>query len=206
MADVLGSGLPDVNWSVVPAGVRQWQALMEAAGTRYGISPALLAAVATEESGGVSYAVSPAGAIGIMQIMPFNANGANLYDPQTNINLGASILVSDIRANGNDLTQGLESYNGGSYRGPDTLAYAQRVEGDYARYTSGVELNLPPVVTLPPADTSESFFAQFLPQSTLAWQSFQSNVNELLPHYYGAIVYLEQTLRGQSGGSLGYYQ
>lgn len=44
----------------------------------------MAAAVATAESGGRPKIVSPAGAIGLWQIMPFNAHGADLRDPVAN--------------------------------------------------------------------------------------------------------------------------
>lgn len=56
-------------------------ALFRAAGQRYGVDPALLAAVAGAESGYEPSAVSRAGAQGLMQLMPGTAAGLGVTDP-----------------------------------------------------------------------------------------------------------------------------
>lgn len=66
----------------------------EKAGMRYGISPDLLDAVARQESHYEPRAVSPKGAIGIMQLMPATARalGVDPYDIEQNIAGGAAYL------------------------------------------------------------------------------------------------------------------
>ena len=87
----------------------------EAARTQ-GIDARLLAAVAHRESRGYINAMSPAGACGVMQLMPATARYlgvSNIFDPRENIFAGARYLRTLLDTfNGNlDLT--LAAYNAG---------------------------------------------------------------------------------------------
>ncbi|MFN8195717.1 MAG: transglycosylase SLT domain-containing protein [Nocardioidaceae bacterium] len=89
--------------------------LFEQAGAKYGVSPALLSAVAKQESGYDPTAVSGAGAQGLMQLMPATARGlgvTNSFDPAQAVN-GAAHLLSDLidRFGRTDLA--LAAYNAG---------------------------------------------------------------------------------------------
>jgi peptidoglycan DL-endopeptidase CwlO len=107
------------------------------AGAKYGISPTLLAAVAKAESDFNPNAVSPAGAIGIMQLMPGTAAGLGVdpRDPTQAINGAAKLLSGDISHFGS-IALGLAAYNAGGgavtkYGGippyPETEAYVTKV-------------------------------------------------------------------------------
>src|SRR6478672_2263120 len=89
--------------------------LFEAAGQKYGVSPALLAAVARQESGYDAGAVSPAGAQGLMQLMPGTAHGlgvGNPFDPSQAVDGAARLLHSLLDRFGRpDLA--LAAYNAG---------------------------------------------------------------------------------------------
>ena len=90
-------------------------AIFEAAGLRYNLHPNLLKAVAKTESGFRPDAVSHAGAIGIMQLMPGTARGLgvnDIYDPMENIMGGAKYLRQLIDRFG-DLQLALAAYNAG---------------------------------------------------------------------------------------------
>ncbi|OJF11682.1 transglycosylase SLT domain-containing protein [Couchioplanes caeruleus] len=70
------------------------------AGAKYGVSPKLLAAVAKVESGYNPKAVSPAGAQGLMQLMPGTARGLgvkNSFDPEQAINGAAKLLRNNLK-------------------------------------------------------------------------------------------------------------
>ncbi|MCA2213710.1 transglycosylase SLT domain-containing protein [Jidongwangia harbinensis] len=70
------------------------------AGAKYDVSPKLLAAVAKVESGYNPKAVSPAGAQGLMQLMPGTARGLgvkNSFDPEQAINGAAKLLASHLK-------------------------------------------------------------------------------------------------------------
>lgn len=123
-------------------------AVAEAA-RRHGIDPLLLHAVAHVESRHQVSAHSPAGARGVMQVMPATARRFGLGDPQRellqadlNIDVGAGYLKTLQRRFGNDLTLVLAAYNAGEgavekygrrippY--PETQAYVRQVLATYA--------------------------------------------------------------------------
>jgi soluble lytic murein transglycosylase-like protein len=89
--------------------------LFNAAGAKYGVSPKLLAAVAKVESGYNPKAVSPAGARGLMQIMPGTAKGlgvSDAFDPAQAVEGAAKLLSSNLKEFGSvDLA--LAAYNAG---------------------------------------------------------------------------------------------
>lgn len=90
------------------------KALISSLAPSYGIPPSLALAVAKQESGFNQSAVSPAGAIGVMQLMPGTASdlGVDPTDAQGNIQGGLSYLKQMYAKFGN-WTQALEAYNAG---------------------------------------------------------------------------------------------
>jgi len=95
------------------------------AATAYGVDPYLVAAVAKAESGFEPGAVSPVGAVGLMQIMPETAvwiqqrpdwkGGAvpDLTDPAANLEMGAYYLAYLTQLFAGDLRSTLAAYNAG---------------------------------------------------------------------------------------------
>ena len=110
--------------------------VFQAAGTAWNVDPDLLRAVAGGESGGNPTAVSPAGAIGLMQIMPATAQGLgiNPHDPEQSIYAAAKLLSDGIDQYG-DPVAALKNYNAGPnqshWSNPQTAAYPGRVAGFY---------------------------------------------------------------------------
>jgi soluble lytic murein transglycosylase-like protein len=92
-----------------------------AAGERYGIAPTILAAVGYVESSYRPDAVSPAGAIGVMQLMPATAAslGVDATDPASAIE-GAARMLSGLRDRFGSIELALAAYN----VGPGTIANA----------------------------------------------------------------------------------
>ena len=86
-----------------------------AAEAQYHLPAGLLAAVAQQESGGNAQAVSPAGAQGLMQLMPSTAAGAgvNAFDPAQAIGAAAKILSGNLARFGS-VPLALAAYNAGA--------------------------------------------------------------------------------------------
>ncbi|GII26164.1 transglycosylase SLT domain-containing protein [Planosporangium mesophilum] len=116
--------------------------LFAGASAKYGLPPTLLAAVAKVESGYNQRAVSPAGAQGLMQIMPATARGlgVNPLDPAQAIDGAARLLQKNIREFGS-LPLALAAYNAGGgavrkYGGippfAETQAYVPKVQAAMA--------------------------------------------------------------------------
>jgi len=82
--------------------VNQWDSLITEAAQRYGVPPNMIKAVMQFESNGNPRAVSPSGAIGLMQVMPFHmqGNASALYEPRVNVLKGAEILANNARQYG----------------------------------------------------------------------------------------------------------
>jgi peptidoglycan DL-endopeptidase CwlO len=126
--------------ATTPSDVAQYGPLFAAAGAQYGVPANVLSAVAQVESGGNPTAVSPAGAEGLMQIMPGTAAGlgVNPFDPTQAVDGAARILSGDLQQFGS-LPLALAEYNagagavrsaGGIPAYPETQSYVQRVLSD----------------------------------------------------------------------------
>ncbi|MCW2743282.1 MAG: Lytic transglycosylase catalytic [Blastococcus sp.] len=88
--------------------------LFARASSRYGVDASLLAAVASQESGFNSSAVSPAGARGLMQFMPATAAGLGVdpMDPRSAID-GAARYLSSLKTQFGSSELALAAYNAG---------------------------------------------------------------------------------------------
>jgi Transglycosylase SLT domain len=93
----------------------QYAPLINAAAKQYGISPALVEAVMWQESRYNHRAVSSAGAIGLMQLMPGTARnlGVNPHDPWQNVFGGAAYLRTQLDRFNNNVPFALAAYNAG---------------------------------------------------------------------------------------------
>jgi cell wall-associated NlpC family hydrolase len=111
--------------------------LFAAAGARHNLNPNVLAAVARAESGFRPDAVSSAGALGLMQIMPGTARGlgVNPLDPAQAVDGAARLLSGNLQRFGS-LELALAAYNagggavarhGGIPPYPETQRYVQKV-------------------------------------------------------------------------------
>lgn len=113
---------------------------------RHRMDGLLLAAVVEAESGFSSKAVSPKGAVGLMQIRPATGRiyGArDLTDPRVNVDAGCRYLRSLLETYDGDMELALAAYNAGPaaverYDGVppfrETRAYVEKVLARYERY------------------------------------------------------------------------
>jgi soluble lytic murein transglycosylase-like protein len=94
---------------------RRYAPIVHAAANQYGISPSLVDAVMWQESRYNPDAVSSAGAIGLMQLMPGTARylGVNPRDPWQNVFGGAAYLRMQLDKFGNVVPLALAAYNAG---------------------------------------------------------------------------------------------
>jgi soluble lytic murein transglycosylase-like protein len=113
--------------------------LADAAAERYGLPPELVRSVMAAESGFQPRAISPKGAIGLMQLMPGTAQalGANPRDPAQNVDAGTRYLRDLLEKYNYRLRHALAAYNAGpqavdKYNGVppyrETINYIGRIE------------------------------------------------------------------------------
>lgn len=121
--------------------------LLRAAAERHGLPPELVDSVARAESAYRSDAISPKGAIGVMQLMPATAAtlAADPLVPEQNIEAGARLLRELLLKYQGSAQLALAAYNAGPgavarhqgvppYR--ETRLYVDRVIRDYLRRTA----------------------------------------------------------------------
>jgi soluble lytic murein transglycosylase-like protein len=86
---------------------------------RHGVSPDLVRAVIQAESGFNRWAVSPKGAMGLMQLMPATARDLGVADPfhpAQNISGGVKYLAALLERFDQDVVRALAAYNAGPER------------------------------------------------------------------------------------------
>ena len=89
--------------------------LVDNAARKYGLPPAFVRAVVAAESGYQANAVSPKGAIGLMQLMPATARelGADPKIPEQNVDAGTRYLRDLLLKYDNHAYHALAAYNAG---------------------------------------------------------------------------------------------
>lgn len=123
IADVVGSANPNLS----PAERKRIARAVLRSSEGHGLDPELVTAIILVESGARPWALSPKGAVGLMQVMPHMTHGlplaGNLTTIESNIEAGCWILADNIRRLGED--DGISAYFWGSdIRG---VAYLDRV-------------------------------------------------------------------------------
>jgi soluble lytic murein transglycosylase-like protein len=115
---------------------------------QYGVERALVQAVVAAESNYNAHAVSPVGAVGLMQVMPATAGDYGigstqaLFDPKTNLKTGTRHLKRLLRKYDNDYGRVIMAYNAGegvvdrtnsNVTFLETLDYTEAVINNYRR-------------------------------------------------------------------------
>jgi soluble lytic murein transglycosylase-like protein len=119
--------------------------MLTKAGHEHNLDVDLLASLVKAESGGNAHAVSPAGARGLMQLMPGTAKGLGVEDsfkPEQNVRGGSAYLDALLTRYHDNMALALAAYNAGPeavdrYNGippyRETRAYVARVIHEFNR-------------------------------------------------------------------------
>lgn len=131
-------------------GVRYSKEINAAARKYPNVPVALIAAVCKAESDFNPNVTSSANAQGIMQLMPFNSDGIDPFDPEQNILRGTKILSGHLKKYNNDIQLAAAAYNAGAgavdrYNGvppyQETQQYVKKVSEFYESYKQTVKSN-----------------------------------------------------------------
>jgi len=132
-ADIPVSGDCDLDWIIFRAGARE------------GVDPRFIHAVIQQESKYNSDATSPAGARGLMQLMPATAKRFHCDDPADeacNVEAGTKYLAWLLKRFDGDVKLALAGYNAGEgsvdkYQGippfPETQNYVNKIVANYGK-------------------------------------------------------------------------
>jgi len=110
--------------------------------TRAGLDPQIVLSIITIEGKFDKYAIGSSGERGMMQVMPFwleqiGSQDQDLFDVQTNIRYGCTILRYYLQRENGNLTRALARYNG-ALKLANYAGYPDRV---YSAYNSYWKLN-----------------------------------------------------------------
>jgi soluble lytic murein transglycosylase-like protein len=140
-----GLGLPGVSYAaggispVFTPQVRTWSTEISQWAVEFELDPNLIALVMQIESCGHPKIHSPAGAMGLFQVMPFHfKQGEDPLDPQTNAVRGLSYLARSLDLSKGRIDLALAGYNGGHGvidRDPNTWAPETR---RYVQWGTGI--------------------------------------------------------------------
>ena len=117
--EVLLCNQPRITLRIVPGKrqVRDIDAAIDKAASHHGVDANLVRALVKVESNFNPKAVSPKGAMGLMQLMPATARSLSVkdpFDPQQNVDAGVRHLRQLLNNYGGDVKLSLAAYNAGA--------------------------------------------------------------------------------------------
>ena len=152
----VGTGItPNVAYSgaispIFPPEIQYWGKAIQAWSATAGLDPNLAATVMLIESCGDPRALSPAGAMGLFQVMPGHFTASDdPYNPDTNAARGLAYLKRSLQTANGDARLALAGYNGGigvigrpqSTWQMETQHYANVGSGIYSDASSGMTVS-----------------------------------------------------------------
>ena len=136
--------LSGLHTGLLPVEITRLSVAIAAESSRANLPIELVLALIQVESSGNNFAVSPVGAMGLMQLMPATAEGVagriglrwagpeTLFDPVTNVRLGV-VYLRELLDRYGSVTTALAAYNWGPTRIAERLRQGQPVPALYAR-------------------------------------------------------------------------
>ncbi|MDX1594482.1 MAG: lytic transglycosylase domain-containing protein [Gammaproteobacteria bacterium] len=138
---------PSYDYRQFHANQARFTPLLAEIADRYGLPDSLLHAIVSAESAYDPDALSSAGAVGLMQLMPATARRygvTNRQNPRANVDGGTRYFLELLALFGNDMTLALAAYNAGENAVirhgrrvppyPETRNYVRKVLEYYRRY------------------------------------------------------------------------
>ena len=172
-----------------PATVSKFDPLIQSAASKHGVDPNLISRMIKHESNFNPKAISPAGAKGLMQLMPDTATELgvrNVFDPEENLDAGVRYISQLLHKYDGDVNKALAAYNWGPRRvdkhGIDNLPtetrnYLQRILGgedvgsNIARVQPNTSATTSTASIKEGLDDTGAFYSQSAPRSSKATPS-----------------------------------
>ena len=143
-AYTVAAALSGLQTGLLPLEITRLSVVIAAESNRAELPIELVLAVIQVESSGYNFAVSPVGAMGLMQLMPATAEGVagriglrwagpkTLFDPVTNVRLGV-VYLRELLDRYGSVTTALAAYNWGPTRIAERLRQGKPVPALYAQ-------------------------------------------------------------------------
>ena len=196
-AEVAGLEMP----STFTQAAGKYSELINAKGAEYGVDPELIRRVIGSESSGNPNAVSPKGAVGLMQLIPataerFGLSASQRTNPELNVDAGVRYLKFLLGKFGGNVNLAVAGYNagedavvkhGGIPPYAETQAYVKKVTAGYGG--SLAEMNL--------ANTNESKSITILVKDQEALTKARAQAAQQAQAQYDAQAHLDQLMKDE---------